>query len=263
MQQVRRSDDGALMQQTADVNDQLQSATGATIFEDSDKRQLGWEPGISPVAFKKGDKVRINSGNGALDCRVVDQFYESTSGLPPRLHVVVDVLANSWFAHIDPQGQDFIRMLIAFGIFIVFGTIAYVVYDFNYHPTHFWGFVGYHLRWVGYVAIASVGFGLVITTKGNGQEYRTFTGQVLGLVYTFIMLLMLAGWYYLSTPSKPLITYPDDYAEYVNQLWNQMKAQGSTLLLAAGWLAGVTKIIGWTSWSTVAETLIGFFKKKD
>ena len=175
--------------------------------------------------------------------------------------MVVKVIADLWFEKVDPDGKDFIRMLIAFWI-VVFGLVGYIVYDFLYYPMHFWGFVGYHLRWVGYVAITGVGFAVLITTKGYGT-HKTVWGQVLGLTYTFILLAMLAGWYYLTIPSKPLVAYPDDYAAYINDLWKKVEDRASMLVIAAGWLAGVMKLIGWTEWSTSAETIGELFKKKD
>ena len=249
------------MQDTVDQKQAGETpADNVTIFEDEGGKELAWVPGIAHVQFGDGSKVKITTNGQTLDCKFVEQRYEAIHTRGPRLRVIVKHTPTSKFDELDSDTQDFIRFGIAFCILLVIGTVASTIYTFVNYPTKSWGFVGYHLRWFGFVAIGVVGFSILLTTKGYATEEKTFAGQALGLIYSAILLLMLAGWWFATSPAKPLASYPNDYAEYAKSLWKLLDDKSATLVIAAGWLAGVFKLVGWTNWSAAAENLGDLWK---
>ena len=74
------------MQEAAGDNGQNQHAIAMTVFENSEKTTLGWEPGIAQVEFSEGATVKINSHGKPLDCLFAQilRMHHWTAALPPR-----------------------------------------------------------------------------------------------------------------------------------------------------------------------------------
>ena len=234
----------------------------STIIEDKNGTLLIWEPGIAQTLLQKGIKVKLNKGNKTINCRVSDWYYEATSHAAPRLHIVVDVLRDPIFETLNSEVQDFLRFLIAVAILLVLGLVAYVVYVSFGNPVLSWGFIGYYIRWIVLIAILVVGLTVAGRTKGYIQN-KTVKGQTLGLIYTALTLVMMGAWWYISTPPNELVTYPNDYAQYVNHLGQQFKQSIILPLISASWLAGLFKLIGYTGLAGFIELVVGVFKKKE
>lgn len=237
--------------------------TDSTIIENKDGDLLSWEAGISQALLQKGIKVILNKEGRLINCRVSDWYYETTNESPPRLRVVVDVLREPIFEKLDSEVQDFLRFLISLVIILVFGLVGYVIYLIAAKPILFWGFIGYYIRRIALIAIIVVGLIVAGRTKGYISK-KTFAGQLLGLTYSALTLIMAgAWWFYVSPPPNELKMYPGDYANYAYYLGQQFKQSILLPLISVSWLAGLFKLIGWSTLAELMGIFASIFKKKE
>lgn len=232
---------------------------GSTQFEDKNGRCLSTAPGISPIPLQKGMKVNIRQGQKMVAYHISDWYYE-VADQAPVLHVVLRAVPEPRF-YPPGEAQDFIQFLIAVTLFGIAGAVGYVVYTYTNHPTLFWGFIGYYLRWTVLGLILVVGLVVAGTTKGYAGKKRTFYGMVLGLTYTFITLLVAGYWVYISNPPMPLKSYPEDYARYMAYIRGQVESNIILPLASLGWLLGLIKVVGLTRLASIIEWVISVFKK--
>jgi hypothetical protein len=226
---------------------------GRTILEDKNGNAISCEPFISQALLQKGLKVKTGTDGNSHEYRVQEWYYEAINEQQDTLHIVLKEIPKPRFERLDKDIQEFIQFLIVLGLYLVLGTIVFIGYTATQHPEHFWGFIGYYLRLVVLFAILIVGLTIAGTTKGYVKD-KTFIGQVKGLTYSLLTLAAMAlWWWYVSPPPSPLVTYPDDYAEYSRYIGHRFVDNIIMPVISIGWLGGLIKLLGWAGPASILE----------
>jgi hypothetical protein len=173
-------------------------------------------------------------------------------GATPTLVVTLRPVRVSWFAN---QSQDRQVLLAVLTLVPIAAVLAWLVSLYAFDRQQFLALVGWYGRYAVGWCLFLTGVLLPTRVKGWGTGTPSFAGTLLGVAMPVIGMVSALTWVSLSRPTKPLVAWPADYANYAVDLFSQLQTSLPIAISALPWVALVVKFAGFDLVGKVLEQL--------